>query len=83
MHNDFRWDTTVGLDDATVSVWWDEEKDRAGICLEAGSHREPTYTHYYRDDRLTSYGHTYEEVIIMLAKKVNTYFDVDGNERSQ
>jgi hypothetical protein len=81
IRDDFRWDTSDGLRDVTVSLWWNQEENKPGICLEAGIHHAPEYTDYRRDDRLTSYASTYEEAIIILAKSVNELFDVDGVER--
>jgi hypothetical protein len=83
VEDNFRWDTSDGLRATTISLWWNEEENRPGICLEAGGHIGPDYTSYYRDDRLTSYASTYEEAIIVLAKSVNETFDVDGVERSK
>lgn len=80
LNNPFHWITDDGLRDSSVSVWWDEENNKPGICLDAGEHKAPHYTHY-SNDRFTFFASTYEEAIIMLAKEVNKFFDVDGVER--
>lgn len=81
LQDQFRWVTDDGLHGATVSVWWNEEENKPGIRLEAGEHKGPDYTQYYRDEEFTFYASTYEEAIVLLAKEVNKFFDVDGVER--
>lgn len=82
LRDPFRWVTNDGLHDATVSMWWNEEENKPGICLEASEHKGPDYTQYC-DDRIAFFASTYEEAIILLAKEINELFDVDGVEREK
>lgn len=76
----FHWITDDGLRDSSVGVWWNDEENKPGIRLDAGEHRGPDYLHY-SDDRFIFFASTYEEAIVLLAKEVNKFFDVDGVER--
>lgn len=49
--------------------------------LEGGAHVEPDYTSRYHDVRLDTYADTMEGAYIGFAKKLNQYFDWNGEER--
>jgi hypothetical protein len=83
LEDNFKWDTANGINDSSVRVRWNAEENKPEIYIEACIHAAPDYTHRYFDARLTGYAPTYEEAIIMLAKKVNILFGVDGAERSE
>ena len=75
----FQWETDIGLDDMTIGVWRDNGS--TVVLLEVGAHVGPDYTTYYRDTRLTTKASSYEKAIVALAKKVDKFFDLDGNEQ--
>ncbi len=74
------------MDNGLKGMWVDVERDRKGNSIVSLEHGE-----WLNEDRtggpchnfkLDSYGSTFEEAYIALAKNVDTHFDVDGNSRN-
>lgn len=83
------WSTHTGLDDMTITVCVDEKHDgKHMILLEHGPYDKDTvegveYEHVIRtlDLDLTAEADTFENAVIMLAEKVYTLYDTDGERR--
>jgi len=89
------WQTSGHCGKIYQMVWGPDEKNpEVTVGLETGSHVGPegakkeygypdkyvTYSEHYHDWRLDSYGRTFEEAYVELAKKVFMAFDNEGND---
>lgn len=76
----FNW----GMDEGLKSVWqfaYRDKKKNSYVGMEHGTHVEPEYKYHYHDVRLDVTAKTFEKAYILLAKKVNKFFNPDGTER--
>ena len=72
----YDWELNDGLTDLTH--WVNRDADKPKVVFEAGERVLPEATRFYRDDNLTVYADSFEEAYVLLAKKVNLYFDLNG-----
>lgn len=76
----FDWGQSEGLKTAWVYPYRDQKK-KIHVLMEHGAHVEPEYKSHYHDMRLDVRAKTVEKAYILLAKKVNKFFNPDGTER--
>lgn len=74
------WETDFGLGHDAPSVWKDED-GKVRVMLEVGPYFGEVRDQHSIDTRLISIANTYEEAIIALAKKLDEFYDITGDER--
>lgn len=73
------WTTGFGLRDAWVTV--SDDGSTPVVWIEHGGRLEPDCRQHCLDHRLSSVGNTLEDAYVTLARKVNEYYDIEGNSR--
>ena len=74
------WETNFGLGHDAPSVWKDEG-GKVRVMLESGPYMGEVRDQHSIDTRLISVANTYEEAVIILAKKLDAFYDITGMER--
>lgn len=77
--NKTAWISDNGMKPLWISPAYDEGS--LVVMMEIGSAIPPERTKHYREHRLDVWGSSFEDAYIQLAKKVHTFYHLDGSER--
>jgi hypothetical protein len=78
MKDDISWECDYGMGEAMISVYMEEGLVR--VLLEHGPYVDDLHKTHTIDPRIVSVDDSYEAAVILMAKRVNDFYDETGSE---